>query len=183
MSNPRNPDVAICPGTYDPVTLGHIDIVERASALFDVVIVSVTDGSFKKRPMFSTEERIEFVQRGVAHLDNVRVRGFNSLVTDHAREVGARAIVKGLRAIADFDYEFQMAQLNRQLAPDIDTVYLPASSRYSFISSTGVREVAAWGADVEAWVPSHVAPALKARMAEAQSGQAKVTPDLNHTTG
>lgn len=175
---PRPPDIAICPGTYDPVTLGHIDIIERASRMFDEVIVSVTDGSFKKKPMFSTEERIEFVRRAVAHLDNVRVEGFNSLVTQHADSVGARAIVKGLRAISDFDYEFQMAQINRQLASDIDTVYLPASPKYSFISSSGVREVAAWGGDVDAWVPEHVAPVLKARMAAAQQGRSRVTPDL-----
>lgn len=146
--------------------------------MFDEVIVSVTDGSFKKLPMFSTEERIEFVRRAVAHLDNVRVQGFNSLVTQHANSVGARAIVKGLRAISDFDYEFQMAQINRQLASDIDTVYLPASPKYSFISSSGVREVAAWGGDVDAWVPAHVAPALKARMAAAQQDQGRVSPDL-----
>lgn len=177
----RGPDIAICPGTYDPVTLGHLDVIERASRMFDEVIVSVTDGSFKKRPMFSTPERIELVQRGVAHLDNVRVEGFNSLVTEHARAVGARTIVKGLRAISDFDYEFQMAQINRQLAPEIDTVYLPASPKYSFISSSGVREVAAWGGDVEAWVPAHVAPELRRRMAEAHRGPARVTPEA-HTS-
>jgi pantetheine-phosphate adenylyltransferase len=171
------PRRAICPGTYDPVTFGHLDVIERASRFFDEVIVSVTDGSFKKRPMFSTPERIAFVERGVAHLDNVRVESFNSLVTDHARAVGARVVVKGLRAISDFDYEFQMAQINKHLAPDLETVYLPATPRYSFISSSGVREIAAWGGDVSAWVPEHVAEALGARMAEANLNAVRPTPD------
>lgn len=175
---------AICPGTYDPVTFGHLDIVERASRFFDEVIVSVTDGSFKKQPMFSTPERIDFVRRGTAHLDNVRVQAFNCLVTDHAREVGAQVVVKGLRAISDFDYEFQMAQINRHLAAEVDTVYLPATPRYSFISSSGVREVAAWGGDVSAWVPEHVAEALAARMAEANRNSVRSTPDpLPHNGG
>lgn len=155
---------AICPGTYDPVTLGHIDIIERASRIFGEVVVSVTDGSFKKRPMFTTEERIGFVREAVAHLDNVRVEGFNTLVTEHARAVGAHVVVKGLRAISDFDYEFQMAQMNKHLAAEVETVYLPASPRFSFISSSGVREVAAWGGSVDAWVPPHVAQALQERM-------------------
>jgi len=157
--------VVMCPGTYDPVTFGHLDIIERASYLFDEVLVAVTDGSFKKSPMFSTEERVRFVREAAAErgLDNVRVEGFNCLVTDKAREAGAIAVVKGLRAISDFDYEFQMAQINRDLANDIDTVYLPATPRYSFISSSGVREVAAWGGDVSSWVPAVVAQALSER--------------------
>jgi pantetheine-phosphate adenylyltransferase len=159
-----SPRIAICPGTYDPVTFGHLDIIERASRMFTEVIVSVTDGSFKKRPLFSTRERIDFVRRGVGDLDNVRVQGFNSLVTEHARSVGAHVVVKGLRAISDFDYEFQMAQINKHLAGEIETVYLPASPRFSFISSSGVREVAAWGGDVDAWVPPYVADALRDRI-------------------
>jgi pantetheine-phosphate adenylyltransferase len=155
--------IAVCPGTYDPVTFGHIDIIERAAQLFDELIVSVTTGSVKKMPMFDAEERIAFVESSVAHLDNVRVEGFNSLITEHARSVGASVLVKGLRAISDFDYEFQMAQLNRHLAADIETVYLPASPQYSFVSSSGVREVAAWGGAVDDWVPAHVADALRAR--------------------
>ncbi|HWH15286.1 MAG TPA: pantetheine-phosphate adenylyltransferase [Miltoncostaeaceae bacterium] len=168
---------AICPGTYDPVTYGHLDIVERASRFFDEIIVSVTDGSFKKRPMFSTPERIDFVRRGVAHLPNVRVEPFNSLVTEHARAVGARVVVKGLRAISDFDYEFQMAQINRHLAAEVETVYLPASPRFSFISSSGVREVAAWGGDVDAWVPPHVADALRERFDQANRYPVRREPD------
>jgi pantetheine-phosphate adenylyltransferase len=142
-----------------------MDIIGRASRIFDEVIVAVTDGSFKKTPMFSTEERVSFVRQAAEalELDNVRVEGFNCLVTEKARAVGATAVVKGLRAISDFDYEFQMAQINKHLAGEIETVYLPASPRFSFISSSGVREVAAWGGDVEAWVPAHVARALRER--------------------
>jgi pantetheine-phosphate adenylyltransferase len=155
----------MCPGTFDPVTLGHLDIIARASRIFAEVIIAVTDGSFKKEPMFSTEERIGFVRQAARELelDNVRVEPLRELVTDHARQLGAHAIVKGLRAISDFDYEFQMAQINKHLAPELETVYLPASPRFSFISSSGVREVAAWGGDVEAWVPAHVARALRER--------------------
>jgi pantetheine-phosphate adenylyltransferase len=155
--------IAICPGTYDPVTFGHIDIIARAATLFDEIVVCVTAGSVKKQPLFSTEERIDFVTRSVEHLPNVRVNGFNSLVTEYARDLGATVMVKGLRAISDFDYEFQMAQLNRHLASEIETVYLPASPRYSFVSSSGVREVAAWGGSVDDWVPAFVAEALRAR--------------------
>jgi pantetheine-phosphate adenylyltransferase len=155
--------IAVCPGTYDPVTYGHIDIIERASRLFDELVVSVTTGSVKKTPMFDADERIAFLEGSVGHLDNVRVEGFNSLITEHARDLGATVLVKGLRAISDFDYEFQMAQLNRHLAAEIETVYLPASPQYSFVSSSGVREVAAWGGAVDDWVPAPVARALRAR--------------------
>ena len=158
--------IAMCPGTYDPVTFGHLDIVERAARIFDTVYVSVVQGSARKRPMFTAQERIAFVERSVEHLDNVLVRGFNSLVTEHARELGALVVVKGLRAISDFDYEFQMAQINRHLGAEIETVYIPASSRFSFLSSSGVREVAAWGGSVDDWVPAHVAEALRERSAE-----------------
>lgn len=155
--------IAVCPGTYDPVTFGHIDIIARAARIFDEVVVSVTTGSLKKLPMFDAQERIAFVEASVGHLDNVRVVGFNSLITEHARAIGASVMVKGLRAISDFDYEFQMAQLNRHLAAEIETVYLPASPQYSFVSSSGVREVAAWGGSVDDWVPALVADALRAR--------------------
>lgn len=155
--------VAVCPGTYDPVTFGHIDIIARAARIFDEVVVSVTTGSIKKLPMFGAQERIAFVEASIGHLENVRVVGFNSLITEHARAIGASVMVKGLRAISDFDYEFQMAQLNRHLAAEIETVYLPASPQYSFVSSSGVREVAAWGGSVDDWVPALVAEALRAR--------------------
>jgi pantetheine-phosphate adenylyltransferase len=155
--------LALCPGTYDPVTLGHLDIIERASRLFDRVSVGVVEGSHRKRPMFTLEERLGFLRASVEHLDNVSIESFNALLIDHARRVHAMTIVKGLRAISDFDYEFQMAQINKHLAPEIETVYLPASPRYSFISSSGVREVAAWGGAVDDWVPTHVAQAFRTR--------------------
>lgn len=155
--------IAVCPGTYDPVTYGHIDIIARAATLFDEVVVGVTTGSVKKQPLFDAQERIALVRASVAHLENVRVEGFNSLITEFAQSLGAAAMVKGLRAISDFDYEFQMAQLNRHLAADVETVYLPASPKFSFVSSSGVREVAAWGGSVDDWVPTHVAEALRAR--------------------
>ena len=158
-----NGRMAVCPGTYDPVTYGHCDIIERAARLFDRVVVSVTPGSMKELPLFDAASRIAMVEASVVHLDNVRVEGFNSLIIEHARELGASVMVKGLRAISDFDYEFQMAQLNRHLAAEIETVYLPASPQYSFVSSSGVREVAAWGGSVDDWVPPHVAQALRAR--------------------
>jgi pantetheine-phosphate adenylyltransferase len=155
--------LALCPGTYDPVTLGHIDIIERASGLFDRVVVGVVEGSIRKLPMFTVEERVGFLRASVEHLDNVSVESFNALLIDYAREIRATTVVKGLRAISDFDYEFQMAQINKHLAPEIETIYLPASPRYSFISSSGVREVAAWGGAVDDWVPAHVAQAFRAR--------------------
>jgi len=157
--------LAICPGTYDPITLGHLDVVERSSAIFDRVMIAVSERSRNKEPWFTASERIALAEESVAHLSNVTVQGFNALIVNFAREVGATAIVKGLRAISDFDYEFQMAQFNKQLADDIETVYLPASAQYSFLSSSGVREVAAWGGSVDAWVPPHVAVALSERLA------------------
>lgn len=157
----KTPRLALCPGSYDPITFGHLDIIERASRLFDEVLVGVVVGSTRKKYMFDTDERIRFVADAVDHLDNVRVEGFNMLVTEFARQVGACTLVKGLRAISDFDYEFQMAQINKGLAHEIETVYLPASAKYSFISSSGVREIAVWGGSVEDWVPPNVVAAFR----------------------
>jgi len=156
--------IALCPGTYDPVTYGHLDIVERASRLFSHVVVCVAEGSTKKHPLFTADERRNLVQTSIGHLGNVEVTGFNCLVTTHARECGATAIVKGIRTAADFDYESQMAQFNRRLASEVETVFLPASPEWAFLSSSGVREAAAWGADVDGWVPPHVATALRDRI-------------------
>lgn len=153
--------IAVCPGSYDPITFGHVDIIQRTSRLFDEVVVGVVIGSTRKQYMFSTDERIGFVRDAVAHLDNVRVEGFNMLVTEFARTIGAQTLVKGLRAISDFDYEFQMAQINKGLAPEIETVYLPASAKYSFLSSSGVREIAVWGGSVDDWVPANVVQAFR----------------------
>ena len=156
------PRIAVCPGSYDPVTNGHIDIISRASGMFDELIVAVVNASVRKsKSLFSAEERIGFVERATAHLDNVRVRPFDKLVVDFAREQGAKAIVKGLRAISDFEYELEMNQLNRSLASDVESVYLMAGPQYSFLSSRGVREIASFGGPVGEYVPEPVARRLR----------------------
>jgi len=147
----------LCPGTYDPVTIGHLDIITRCSAMFDEVVVGVVDESYRKTVLFSTGERVHFLQESTKHLPNVRVAVMRGLVVDFAREVGARVLVKGLRALTDFEYEFQMAQLNRKLDPELETMYLMASPEYSFLSSSGVKEIARYGGCVADLVPPVVA--------------------------
>src|SRR6201990_2933107 len=157
-----DPRIAVCPGSYDPVTNGHIDIISRASGMFDELIVAVVNASVRKsKSLFSAEERIGFVERATAHLGNVRAVPFDKLVVDFAREQGAKAIVKGLRAISDFEYELEMNQLNRSLASDVDSLYMMASPQYSFLSSSGVKELATFGGDISEYVPEDVAPRLK----------------------
>jgi len=151
---------AIYPGTYDPVTNGHVDVISRAAKIFDRVVVGVVGMPHHKQPMFTVDERIEFLRDALSHLDNVEVDVFRELVVDFARRWEARAIVKGLRVISDFEWEFQMNQLNRSLAPDIETVYVMASPQVSFVSSSGVKEIAAFGGDVSALVPGPVARRL-----------------------
>jgi pantetheine-phosphate adenylyltransferase len=158
--------IAVCPGSYDPVTLGHVDVITRAAAMYDHLIVAVVNASVRKsRSLFSAEERIGFIERATAHLDNVSVEPFATLVVDLARERGAMAIVKGLRAISDFEYELEMNQLNRNLAPDVESVYLMASPQYSFLSSSGVKEIATFGGDVSNLVPEEVAKRLQEALA------------------
>jgi len=152
---------AICPGSYDPVTNGHIDVISRAAGIFDRVVVGVVGTPHHKQPMFTVEERIEFLRDALSHLDNVEVDVFRELVVDFARRWEARAIVKGLRVISDFEWEFQMNQLNRSLAPDIETVYVMASPQVSFVSSSGVKEIAAFGGNVDEFVPKRVAQRFK----------------------
>jgi pantetheine-phosphate adenylyltransferase len=157
-----DPRIAVCPGSYDPITNGHVDIISRVSALFDEVIVAVVNASVRKsKSLFSAEERIGFVEHATAHLGNVKVEPFDVLVVDFARTRGAKAIVKGLRAISDFEYELEMNQLNRSLASDVESVYLMASPQYSFLSSSGVKEIATFGGDVSGLVPEEVARRLK----------------------
>ena len=157
-----DPRIAVCPGSYDPVTNGHIDIISRASAMFDELIVAVVNASVRKnKSLFSAQERIAFIERATAHLGNVRAVPFDKLVVDFAREQGAKAIVKGLRAISDFEYELEMNQLNRSLASDVESVYLMAGPQYSFLSSSGVKEIATFGGDVSDLVPEPVAQRLK----------------------
>jgi len=152
----------VCPGSYDPITNGHVDIIGRASQLFDEVVVGVVNQSVRKnRYVFDVEERLEFIARATAHFGNVRAEPFDILVVDFAKRVGARAIVKGLRAISDFEYEMEMNQLNRREAPDVDTLYLMASPQYSFLSSSGVKELATFGGRIEDLVPDGVADRLK----------------------
>jgi pantetheine-phosphate adenylyltransferase len=158
---------AICPGTYDPVTNGHLDIITRAARVFDRVVVGVVNQPVRKQTtLFTGEERRDFIQHAVLQnqLDNVTVAVFSSLLVEFARDQGAGAIVKGLRAISDFEYEFEMNQLNRKLAPEIESVYIIASPEYSFLSSTGVKEMATFGGNVSDLVPEGVAQALSDRL-------------------
>jgi pantetheine-phosphate adenylyltransferase len=155
---------AVCPGSYDPVTNGHLDVIERASAIFDEVIVAVVNASVRKtKPLFDAEERIVFIEEAVRELglDNVSVEKFDVLVVEFARDVGANAIVKGLRAISDYLYETEMAQLNRNEAPDIESLYLIASPQYSFLSSSGIKDMATFGGDISRYVPPRVARRLQ----------------------
>ena len=159
---PPDPRIAVCPGSYDPITNGHLDVIARAAALFDEVVVAVVNLPPRKGgTLFSAQERVAFIDAATAHLPNVRAEAFRTLIVDFAREVGARAIVKGLRAISDFEYELEMHQLNRQQAPDIDSLYLMASPQYSFLSSSGVKELATFGGDIDGLVPAGVAARLK----------------------
>ena len=148
---------AVCPGSYDPVTLGHLDVIRRAAVLFEEVIVAVVRRPKHKVPLFDIDDRIAFVEDSCRDLANVKVEAFSSLITSFARERGATALVKGLRAVSDFEWEFQMNHLNKRLAPDIETVYLMASATYSFISSSGVKEIASFGGGVDDLVPELVA--------------------------
>jgi pantetheine-phosphate adenylyltransferase len=156
--------IAICPGTYDPVTNGHLDIIGRTANVFERVVVGVVGKAPRKTEhLFSAEERREFILEATSDLDNVEVEIFRTLLVEFAREKGATAIVKGLRAISDFEFEFEMNQLNRKLAPEIESIYVIASPSYSFLSSTGVKEMAQFGGDVSDLVPEAVASALAAR--------------------
>ena len=164
MSPPDN-RVAVCPGTFDPVTNGHLDVIGRASAIYDQVIVAVVNLPWRKgKTVFSTEERVEFVTNATRDLGNISVEPFSILLVEFARQRGAMAIVKGLRAISDFEYELELNQLNRTQAPEIESVYLMASAKYSFLSSSGVKELATFGGDIDDLVPKEVATALKERL-------------------
>jgi pantetheine-phosphate adenylyltransferase len=169
------PVTAICPGTYDPVTNGHLDIIRRAAAIFDRVVVGVVREPPHKSPMFSIEERVSFLTEALADMDNVAVEEFAQLVVDFARRWGARTMVKGLRAISDFEWEFQMHHLNRTLAPEIETMYLIADSHYSFVSSSSVKEIASFGGNVDSLVPPAVARRFQAMFAQPRPG-APVSP-------
>jgi pantetheine-phosphate adenylyltransferase len=157
----------VCPGSYDPVTFGHLDIIARAAQVFDNLVVGVVDQPVRKqKTVFSAEERAAFIEAEVAEHGNVQVKTFDTLLVDFAREHGARAIVKGLRAISDFEYEFEMNQLNRKMAPDIESIYLMSAPEFSFLSSSGVKELAMFGGDISGLVPDRVAKRLQEELGE-----------------
>lgn len=161
---------AICPGSYDPVTNGHLDVIGRAAGIFDRVVVGVVGSPHHKQPMFTIDERVAFLHDALANLGNVEIDVFRELVVDFAHKWDAKAIVKGLRVISDFEWEFQMNQLNRHLAPDIETMYVMASPQVSFVSSSGVKEIAAFGGDVSALVPEPVARRFKELFPDGRPG-------------
>ena len=162
----ENPRVAICPGSYDPVTNGHLDVISRAAKVFDKVLVGVVNNPVRKeKTLFTADERKKFIEDATAELGNVEVGVMSNLLVEFARENNATAVIKGLRAISDFEYEFEMNQLNRKLAPEIESMYIFASANFSFLSSTGVKEIATFGGDVGDLVPGPVAKALAERLA------------------
>jgi pantetheine-phosphate adenylyltransferase len=161
----ENPRIAVCPGSYDPVTNGHLDVITRAARVFDKVVVGVVNNPVRKeKTLFTAAERQKFIQDATAELGNVEVGVMTNLLVEFARDNGATAIIKGLRAISDFEYEFEMNQLNRKLAAEIESMYIFASANYSFLSSTGVKEIATFGGDVGDLVPGPVAKALAERL-------------------
>jgi pantetheine-phosphate adenylyltransferase len=163
---------ALCPGSFDPVTKGHLDIIERTARHFDDVIVAVIRNPQKTASLFTLEERQEMLAEEISHLENVRILFFKGLLVEFAKQHGAEAIVKGLRAVSDFDYELQMAQMNQQLS-GIDTFFISTSPQYSFLSSSLVREVARFGGDVSSMVPPKVAKRLTERWAEIAAAEAE----------
>ena len=145
-----DPRIAVCPGSYDPITNGHLDVIKRAAGMFDEVVVAIVNHPVRKGgTLFSTEERLSFIEEATADIPNVRSASFDVLIVEFAHRIGARAIVKGLRAISDFEYEMEMNQLNRMQAPEIDTLYLMASPQYSFLSSSGVKELAMFDGKID----------------------------------
>jgi pantetheine-phosphate adenylyltransferase len=160
---------AIYPGTYDPVTNGHVDVIGRAARIFDRVVVGVVGNPHHKKPLFEVSERVELLQDAL-DFSNVEVDVFSELVVEFARRWDATVIVKGLRVVSDFEWEFQMNQLNRHLAPEIETVYVMASPQVSFVSSSGVKEIASFGGNVEELVPQAVARRLKEMFPNGRGG-------------
>lgn len=155
--------IAVCPGSFDPITNGHLDIIARAAKLFDRVIVCVLKNPAKSGS-FSTEERLELIRRSCAHIENVEVDSFNGLLVDYAHSKGACAIVKGLRAVSDFEYEMQMSMANKKLNKNIDTVYLNTASEYMFLSSSMVKQIAMFGGEIDEFVPAAILEDVKAKL-------------------
>jgi pantetheine-phosphate adenylyltransferase len=164
-----NPRLAVYPGTFDPITNGHADLVSRAAPLFDHVIVAVADSS-SKAPGFTLSERIALARLALADLPNVEVRGFDCLLASFIQQVGAGVIIRGLRAVSDFEYEFQLASMNRHLIPQAETLFLTPAEQYSFISSSLVREIGRLGGDISGFVHPAVQQAMRQRWQQARSG-------------
>lgn len=157
-------NIVVYPGTFDPITNGHTDLVERASRMFDRIILAVASNP-KKKPMLNLQQRVELAQKVLAHLDNVEVVGFDNLLAEFVRQQNANIILRGLRAVSDFEYEFQLANMNRVLAPEVESLFLTPAEKYSYISSTLVREIAALNGDISKFVHPDVAAALKQSVA------------------
>jgi pantetheine-phosphate adenylyltransferase len=169
------PVTCICPGSYDPVTNGHVDIISRTALIFERVVVGVVRDPQHKSALFGVDERVAFLREALAGSENVQVEVFSELVVEFARRFGARTMVKGLRAISDFEWEFQMHHLNRNLAPEVETMYLMSSPQYSFLSSSGVKEVASFGGNVDDLVPAAVARRFRELFPQGRPG-APVSP-------
>ena len=157
--------IGVYPGSFDPVTYGHLDIIKRASVLFDKIIVGVLHNSAKS-PLFSVEERVNILEKATRDIPNVVIQPFDGLSVNFARENQAKVIIRGLRAVTDFEYELQMAQTNRVLAPDVDTVFLTTSLEYAYLSSTIMKEVARFGGDISKFAPPEVLDAVRSKMHE-----------------
>jgi pantetheine-phosphate adenylyltransferase len=170
-----SPVTCIVPGSYDPVTFGHLDVIRRAASIFERVVVAVVRDSRHKQAMFSVEERVGFLEDALTNAENVQVEVFSELVVEFARRFGAKTMVKGLRVISDFEWEFQMNHLNRLLAPEIETMYLMSSPQYSFVSSSGVKEIASFGGKVDELVPEAVARRFRELYPQGRPG-APVSP-------
>ncbi len=163
-------NTVICPGSFDPVTLGHIDIIKRASKMFDKVIVAVLV-NMSKTPSFTIEERIGFLEKAVGDIENVEIVGFSGLLADYAKERKAKAVVKGLRAMSDFEYEFQMALTNKKLNPELDTVFLTSDSQYMYLSSSMVKQVASLGGDISFFLPQCINEEVCKRLTKTETGK------------
>lgn len=170
--------IAIYPGSFDPITLGHLDIIERASKLFDKTIVAVLRNP-NKSPMFTVQERLSQIRLSTAHLSNLEVDGFNGLTVNYARMRNARVILRGLRVLSDFEMELQMAHTNKTLAPEIETVFLATSKEYSFLSSSVVKEIAKFGGSIDQFVPEHVALEIYRCYAKTHPGSTPTLPALD----
>ena len=157
--------IAVCPGSFDPVTFGHLDIIERSAKLFDHIYIAVLQNP-GKMPLFSVEERLAMLERASSHLDNVSVETFSGLTVDYAQHKQANAIIRGLRAVTDFEFEFKLAAMNRQLNSHVETVFMMTCSEYSFLSSSAVKEVASMGGDVSRWVEPYVAEQLYSKFSQ-----------------